>query len=177
MKQCTYCGKEYSDGASVCAIDGQPLRYVTSNPQLSHPPPIWVKKQTADREHINLLSIFHFIVAGLSILGIGFLFLHYFMMNSFFSNPGIWRTQQNAFPFPKDFLNTFVWFYISVGVILVIACVLNLLSALFLRQRKHRVFSIVVGGLNCLQIPFGTILGIFTIVILSRDSVREIYAL
>ena len=26
MKQCTYCGKEYADEASVCAIDEHPLR-------------------------------------------------------------------------------------------------------------------------------------------------------
>ena len=25
MKKCTYCGKEYPEGAEVCAIDGQPL--------------------------------------------------------------------------------------------------------------------------------------------------------
>jgi hypothetical protein len=25
MKQCTWCGKDYPDDASVCAIDGQPL--------------------------------------------------------------------------------------------------------------------------------------------------------
>jgi hypothetical protein len=36
MKQCTYCGKEYPDEASVCAIDGEPLRDVT--PQLPIPP-------------------------------------------------------------------------------------------------------------------------------------------
>jgi hypothetical protein len=26
MKQCTYCGKEHADDATVCVIDGQPLR-------------------------------------------------------------------------------------------------------------------------------------------------------
>lgn len=25
MKKCTYCGKEYLDEATVCAIDGEPL--------------------------------------------------------------------------------------------------------------------------------------------------------
>ena|ERR1017187_434446 len=28
MKQCTYCGKEYSDEVSVCVIDGEPLQDV-----------------------------------------------------------------------------------------------------------------------------------------------------
>jgi hypothetical protein len=29
MKRCTYCGKDYDDGAISCAIDGQSLRQVT----------------------------------------------------------------------------------------------------------------------------------------------------
>jgi len=32
MKKCSYCGKEYPDEASVCAIDGQPLQPVTAPP-------------------------------------------------------------------------------------------------------------------------------------------------
>jgi hypothetical protein len=28
MKRCSYCGKEYPDEASVCAVDGQPLQPV-----------------------------------------------------------------------------------------------------------------------------------------------------
>lgn len=31
------------------------------------------------------------------------------------------------------------------------------------------------GSLNCLQIPFGTILGVFTILVMSRNSVRAAY--
>ncbi len=30
------------------------------------------------------------------------------------------------------------------------------------------MFSIVVAGLDCFQIPFGTALGVFTIIVLSR---------
>jgi hypothetical protein len=96
-------------------------------------------------------------------------------MSSVFSNPEIWKSQKDAPPLPKDFLDIFVWFYIFMGAIFGTMCVLNLLSGLFLRQRKHRTFSLVVGGLNCLQIPFGTVLGIFTIIVLSRNSVRQKY--
>jgi hypothetical protein len=176
MKQCTYCGKEYSDEASVCAIDGQPLREVISPIAASPPPPVSERQQIIDAEHIKLLAIFHFVVAGLALLGILFLFVHYFMMSSVFSNPDIWKSQKNAPPLPKDFLKVFVWFYIFFGFIFGTACILNLLSGIFLRQGRHRIFSIVVGGLNCFQIPFGTLLGIFTIIVLSRNSVRERYA-
>ena len=33
----------------------------------------------------------------------------------------------------------------------------------------------IVAGLNCVHIPLGTVLGVFTLVVLMRDSVRESY--
>jgi hypothetical protein len=175
MKQCTYCGKEYSNEASICAVDCQPLREIVPPPLTSSPPSAGEKQQIIDGEHIKLLSIFHFVVAGLALLGIAFLFLHFLMMSTVFSNPDMWKNQNNSQSFPKDFMKIFIWFYFFMGAILVAAGAFNLLSGLFLWQRKHRTFSIVVGALNCLQIPFGTILGIFTIIVLSRNSVRERY--
>jgi hypothetical protein len=32
-----------------------------------------------------------------------------------------------------------------------------------------------VGAVQCLFMPFGTILGVFTIIILSRESVQRLY--
>jgi hypothetical protein len=32
MRKCTYCGKEYAAGTSLCAVDGQPLQDVVSPP-------------------------------------------------------------------------------------------------------------------------------------------------
>jgi hypothetical protein len=34
MKQCTYCGKDYPDEASICAIDEQPLREIVPAPSV-----------------------------------------------------------------------------------------------------------------------------------------------
>jgi len=50
------------------------------------------------------------------------------------------------------------------------------LSGFFLLKKRNRGFSLIIGGLNCLQIPFGTALGVFTIIVLSRDSVRQMYS-
>ncbi len=175
MKKCSWCGKEYPDDALFCAVDGYALQPVAG----SCPPTITsavVQRQlTEDDDHIRLLSIFHFVVAGLSLLGILFLFGHYLMLHTVFSNPGLWKSSKNM-PFPPTQLFAiFIWFYFIMGTVLLTASVLNLLSGIFLHQRRHRVFSLVVGGLNCLQIPFGTILGVFTIVVLSRNSVRAAY--
>jgi len=68
-----------------------------------------------------------------------------------------------------------VWFYVFMGVIILIGFAVNLMSGLFIRQRRHRIFSLVIAALDCLQIPFGTALGVFTIIVLSRESVRGLY--
>ena len=142
---------------------------------MNTPPLIITEDQRRkDNEHIKLLSVFHFIVSGLALFGIAFLFLHYFMMNSFFSHPEMWKGKDGAGP-PKEFFDVFVWFYVFMGVVLVVACIANILSGVFLQQRKHRMFSLVVAGLNCVQIPIGTALGVFTIMVLLRDSVRQSY--
>jgi hypothetical protein len=45
-----------------------------------------------------------------------------------------------------------------------------------MQQRKRRVFSIVVAALLCTNFPFGTILGVLTIIVLCRQSVMEAYS-
>ena len=138
-------------------------------------PPLMRDQRKADADHLRLLAVFHFVVAGLSLAGIGFLALHYTFMHVFFENPEIWKNPKGGGPPPAEFFAIFKWFYAIFGVLLVTAAVANLLSGLFIRKRKHRIFSLVVAGLDCLQIPFGTVLGVFTFIVLLRDSVREIY--
>ncbi len=177
MKKCSWCGKEYPDEALFCATDGYALQPVAGSC-----PPILTsaagkQQHTEDADQIKLLSIFHFVVAGLALIGICFLLVHYLVMNTVFSNPALWKSSKNVIPPPKEFFAIFIWFYFFMGAMLVTAAILNVLSGIFLLQRKHRTFSLVVGGLNCLQIPFGTVLGVFTIMVLSRNSVRAAYEL
>jgi len=131
-------------------------------------------QQRRDREQVRLLAIFHFVFAGLAFVGIAFLFVHWFMMHTMFSNPEMWKSQPQAMP-PKAFLDAFIWFYVFMGILLLTGLVLNVLSGLFLLQKRNRLFSLIIGGLNCLQIPLGTALGVFTVLVLSRDSVCQLY--
>ena len=133
-------------------------------------PPLPPKRN--DAKHLRVLSIFHFIAAGLSLLGLGFIFLHYSIMcliikGPIANEPGI-EDFRALFPI-------FKFFYIFSGVALVIIGIGNLLSGIFLRQQKHRIFTLIVAGLNCFNIPAGTVLAVFTFIILLRSSVAELY--
>ena len=137
------------------------------------PPPLRALRK-ADADHLRLLSIFHYVLAGLSLVGIGFLVLHYSFMHSFFADPEMWKGQKSGPPPPK-LLAMFKWFYVFFGLLLAATGAANLLSGLLIQRRKYRTFSLLVAGINCLQFPFGTVLGVFTFVVLLRDSVREAY--
>jgi hypothetical protein len=140
------------------------------------PAPIPELLQRRDSEHLRLLAIFHFVVAGLSLLGIGFVVLHYELMSTLVLNPQMWKNSAHPPPFtPEQFMAMFVWFYVLFGVMLAAAAVLNFFSGLFLLRRRHRIFSFVVAVLDCLQVPFGTVLGVLTLLVLMRDSVRQAY--
>lgn len=125
---------------------------------------------------MRTLAICHYVCAGLAIAGIGFLVLHYSLMKMVFANPKIWENAKEPPPFdPVEFFALFQWFYLIMGVLMIVAGVLTLVSGRFIHRRVHRTFSLVIAALNCLHFPFGTALGVFTLVILSRDSVRRLY--
>ncbi len=138
-------------------------------------PPLMRDQRKTDADNLRLLAIFHFVVAGLAVVGLGFLFLHYALMQTVFSNPEIWKNQKGGGPPPEQFIAIFKWFYLFFGAVLLAGGIGNLISGVFMRKKKNRMFSLVVAGINCVQFPFGTVLGVFTFVVLLRNSVREIY--
>jgi len=128
--------------------------------------------ENIDASHLSLLSAFHYVLAGLSLLCLGGLFLHYHIMKLVTQNP---KTLPPA-PFDmQEFFDIFLLFYILAGIYLLLITILNLLSARFIANRKHRTFSLIVSGMNCVQFPLGTILGIFTFIVLFRISIRNSY--
>jgi ABC-type Fe3+ transport system permease subunit len=141
---------------------------------MSELPPIWVNQRDIDARQLKLLSILHFVGAGLAIVGIFLVLGHYAFMHMVFTNPKFMETQRQGPP-PEQILAILKVFYLACGAFFLASGILNLISGLFLRARKYRTFSIVVAALNCLHIPMGTILGISTILILNRASVRETY--
>lgn len=136
------------------------------------------RDQTAiDRENLKLLAIFHFVGAGFALFGLLMIYVHYRMFSDVVTNPQLWQ-REGAPPMPAmpvDMLAIMKWVYIVLAALIVGSGLLNLLVALALRRRTLRVFSIVVAAVNCLYFPLGTALGVFTIIVLSRESVRQLY--
>jgi hypothetical protein len=136
------------------------------------PPPF---QSNRDGEQLKLLEIFHYVMAGLATFGIGFIFVHYTIMSVAFSHP--WpqqRGQQPPFD-PAEFFRAFRWFYVFMGAWGVASLVANIVSGVCIRARKYRFFSMVVAGLNCINFPFGTGLGVCTLIVLTRATMPARY--
>jgi hypothetical protein len=76
---------------------------------------------------------------------------------------------------PPEMMEMFRWMYGGMGVMYLLGgltmSVLAILTARAMASRRRRMFCIVASAVQCLAVPFGTGIGIFTILVLSRESV------
>lgn len=125
---------------------------------------------------MRILGIFHFVAAGVAFLGVGLLYMHYTTIHALLAEPIPLKNQPGSGPSTEDFFGIFKWFYLMIGTLAVAGGFGNLLSGLLIVRRKLRIFSLIMAAVNCVMVPFGTVLGVFTMVVLLRPSVREVYA-
>jgi len=129
-----------------------------------------------DREHLRLLAIFHYVVAGLAAL-FSFFPLLYTTVGAIFIFAARHGTPKPGEEPPPEFIG---WILAIVGSLLfllgVAIAICILIAGRSLAKRACYWFALVVACIECLFIPFGTILGVFTIVVLSRESVKALFS-
>src|SRR6266403_1763541 len=129
-----------------------------------------------DTEHLRLLSIFHYVVAALAAL-FSFFPLLYTTVGGIFIFAARHGTPKPGEELPPEFLG---WIFIVMGSLLfllgIAMAICILIAGRCLSRRKCYSFALVIACIECLFIPFGTVLGVFTIVVLSRESVRELFS-
>ncbi len=135
------------------------------------PPPL---TQSKDVEHLRLLGLFHYIVAGIGALAACIPIFHVVFGIMMITNPEMMSGGQDVPP-PA----WFGYLFAGVGILFVLfgwaAAICTFLSGRYLARRRRRMFSLIVAGVLCMFAPFGTVLGVFTIVVLSKDSVQRLY--
>jgi hypothetical protein len=121
-----------------------------------------------DREHLKLLRIGYFISAGYWALFIPF-GLVYAGMGVFLAHaPG------GSGGSPPAFMS---WIFGIFGAVFsgiaTLSAVLRVLTAIRLKERRSRTLCLITAGLSCLEMPYGTALGVMTFIVLNRPSVRQ----
>jgi uncharacterized membrane protein len=126
---------------------------------------------TQDLEHLRWLRIGYFINAGIMFLVALFPVIHLVI--------GVMMVA-GSFDSGKDSPPAFVGF-LFIGVALVIMtgaaamAVCNLLVANYLAAQRRWIFCIVIAALNLMFSPVGIVVGVFTFIVLLRDSVKQLF--
>jgi hypothetical protein len=126
-----------------------------------------------DAEHLRLLSIFHYVCAGLAALFACFPLIHLAFGLVLLLAPELFGPAKDP---PPPFLGWF--FVILAGLIMVLGWTFAGLMAWAgrnLARRRRYTFCLVMAALACMFMPFGTVLGVFTIMVLVRPSVKALF--
>lgn len=126
-----------------------------------------------DKEQVRLLSVFHYVLGGVTALFSCFPFLHIAMGIAMLS--GAFDGDGSGEAPPK----VFAWMFILMPAFFVL-CGWSLSVCMIIAGRKlsrfrNRTFCLVVAGFECMLMPFGTVLGVFTLIVLMKDSVKELF--
>lgn len=129
-----------------------------------------------DLEHLKILSICFYVLAGLCLFPVLF-GLIYAIMGIFFSAAIMSADMPNRPGDPPAAI--FGGFFIVFGGAFVVGFLtlglLILKAGRNLSKKEGYTFAFVIACIICLWMPLGTILGVFTIIVLMRDSVKAIF--
>jgi len=130
-------------------------------------------QQILDNEHLKLLSIFHYVVSGIAGLFACIPIIHLVIGLFLILAPQKFGQGSNQ---PPAFIGWFFVIFASIFILLGWAfAVLVLVTGRLIARRKHHTFCFVAACVECLFMPFGTVLGVFTILVLNRQSVKELF--
>lgn len=123
-----------------------------------------------DDSQLQLLSVFQFIYAG--ICGIGSLVpVIHVVIGIVILNEGFSGLDHQG---PPPFVGWAMIGFGSMAILLGLVMTFLILRLGFsLQSRGSHTFCLVIAAIECLAVPIGTILGVFTIVVLLRDSVKS----
>lgn len=123
-------------------------------------------QQLADISHLRTLAVCHYVWGGFTALisTVLILFLLFVMRMTTRPAPG------GAPP-----VMWMEWVMIGMVAIMWVIGVLTIYSGYCLANRRLRTFSLIMAGINCLSVPIGLVLGVFTFIVLFRPSVHMMY--
>jgi hypothetical protein len=128
-------------------------------------------KPDEDTQHLRLLSIFHYVVAGMLAVISMFPIIHLTLGIAIVA--GAFDDIDNGTPPPA----IFGWMFIVIpGTFILCGLAMAICSAIAgrrLSQSRGYMYCLVIAGLECMFMPVGTVLGVFTIIVLMRPTVRE----
>ncbi|MGJ7901579.1 hypothetical protein [Lysobacter sp. 1R34A] len=136
---------------------------------MNHVPAAAAAENPQDASQLKTLSILHYVFAALYLLPLLMAFLYVFM--------GVAILKGGIHSQPGDEVGGWVLIGVAVALFLVavIGGSLTFLAGRRLSQRRGRTLCMVVACISCLSVPLGTALGVFSLIVLSRPSVKALF--
>ena len=121
-----------------------------------------------DEQYLKLLSVFHYVVGGLAACFACIPIIHLSIGIAMLVG-----AIDDAPEFVGAFMVLIAIFAILVGWTLAVCIII---AGRCLAKRRRYMFCLVMAAISCIFMPFGTVLGVFTIIVLMRPSVKELFA-
>ncbi len=133
-----------------------------------------------DASHLRMLAIGYYVYGGLtaffSLFALIYVGFGAVLMSGKFPPSPRGGTPPPAGPMPDQWMGgIFFGFGILFFLIIIAMAVLSFMTARWISARKHSVFCLVTAGLACLNMPLGTVVGVFTFIVLLRPSIQELF--
>jgi hypothetical protein len=127
-----------------------------------------VRQAIVDNEHLKMLSLAYMVYAGIhaffSMIGLFYMAIGFIISIALAHGGG-----PNHPPFFIGFF--FAGFGLAIFLLMILLAVFKFYAGLCLRRRRSRIFCLFVAAISCIAIPYGTVLGVLTFIVLLRPSV------
>lgn len=114
-----------------------------------------------------------FLVKGILNLCFSIFFILYGFIGIIIGNSEEWSHETDSFPFNPGLI------FIVIGglglIITIVMGILTLMASKFLKDVKNYNFIFVMAVLNCLTGILGILLGIFTIIELTKPEIKQLF--
>jgi len=135
---------------------------------------------TRDEEHLRLLSIFDYVLAGLAGGLSAFYALPHLILGLFFILAPENLAAEGQPPVPFIGVSFIGWSFVILAAVFItvgwVFAAFVFTAGRCLARRRRYSFCLVIAAIECVFIPFGTALGVFTIIVLERESVKRLFA-
>jgi hypothetical protein len=127
-----------------------------------------------DQEHLRILAVCYYLLAGCTAF-VSLVSLLYVGFGAIFLS-GLIPANQPSNADPRIMGYIFTALGIAFFLFGLAMCFLYYLTGRSLNTRRRRTLCYAMSGFSCLYIPFGTAIGICTIMVLNRTSVKSLFA-
>jgi len=128
-----------------------------------------------DAENLRHLAIAHYVMGGLTALVSCIPIIHVAIGAAIVSG----KMPMGSGPGMPPDGRFFGWIFIAFGGLFILLgltiATLMILTGRWLSARKNKTFCFVIASIECINMPLGTILGVFTLMVLQKPSVAALF--